>query len=209
MKNILLIFLLFFCFLSLNAQIKERIDAPHKIDLQVGSSNVTFLKTRPLPILVCSTASCEISETQRNITTLTFGGSIAKRISKKHYLGMAYQWYQIKLEQGFEVHYQEDLIITDFNSTYHSYSLHHQMILKDAKVAWLWNNDIGLEKLKGGRNIFKQPLFFYRTGIDIGKSWKNVGIYASPFLQVDFARHLYDVGRPINYGIQAKVAIHY
>lgn len=209
MKKLLFITLLSFIYCCLSAQIGSENKALHKIDINFGIAGTTFFEKQPLDIVLCSTASCNTAIQQRGLPTFTFGGSIAKLISNRHYLGVAYQWSQIKFDQGFEVHYQEELVDQPFYSTYHNYSIHHQMILKEDRITLNWNNDAGLQKLNGGRNIFKQPLFFYRTGLDIGKSWERVGIYATPFVQFDFDKHVLDEGRPINYGVQAKVTIRY
>lgn len=176
-----------------------------KTSINVGKAQNIFNPKEPFNIIQCF-EGCKAIQ-QKSIPTLMYGGSIMKKVGKRHYLGIDYNRYQIRLEQQYEDFYLNSGNVFDYKAdlTLHGYSIAHQFKIFPENNLLFWNNNLGLDKFEGQKNIFERPNVFYRTGFDIGYSLRRVGLYINPFLQLGLTGYFYETIKPTTYGINAKV----
>lgn len=209
MKQLLLIALLLLSVLGLNAQIQSLKLPKWKTSIQIGKAQNTFNQKEPFNLIQCFEGCRAIQ--QKNLPTFVYGGTIMRRIGRRHYVGVDYHRYQMKFEQRYEDFFLNRGNEFDFNGTltFHGYAIAHQYKLFSNSHLLFWNNKVGLDKLADGKKIFKRPNVLYRTGFDIGYSTKRIGLYINPFLQLGLTSYFYKNIKPITYGINISIPFYF
>lgn len=212
-KNSYLIFFFLTTTNFLFGQVTDKVLPKLKINLNSGITYTRFYGKQPFELVRCIEGCTTLEQTTKPAFAL--GGTITKLIGSRHYLGVGYNYYRIKIDHILSDHFVVGTLLKkNLVVNYHSFYVLHQYLIKPNNGNLYWNNSIGVDFTDKHKPINNRALF-YRTGLEYNFYWGDLKLALNPYLQIGltpYSEDIYEkktVMRPFSFGLNFTIPLEF